>query len=100
VRLKLGPLWRAVCPSVYVNALHLHRESADIVVLDLFYLAFPVDRWAVKGLIAFVYLMETAQTFIVTNDYFHTYTTGFADIQWLDRTQTEWLAVPVFTAIG
>ena len=68
--------------------------------LDLYYLAFPNECPRVKVLTGSVFLMESAQTFIVTNDYFNTYAKGFTDIAWLNRAQNEWVAVPVLTSLS
>ena len=37
-------------------------------ILDWYYLAFPKDDRVIKVLITIVFLMETAQTLIITND--------------------------------
>jgi hypothetical protein len=71
-----------------------------IFALDWYYLAFPKDRWLLKALVAFTYAIETAQTIVMTIDCFNTYAKGFGDIELLNDTQNEWLAVPIFTAIG
>ena len=62
--------------------------------------AFPKDRWHAKSLVVFIYAIETAQMLIMTNDCWNAYVDGFGDVPGLDNVQNEWLAAPVFTAIG
>lgn len=68
--------------------------------LDWYYLAFPKDKWRTKGLVLFIYLIETAQTLVMTNDCWKTFVKGFGDVSALNDVFNEWLAVPLFTAIG
>ena len=53
-----------------------------------------------KILVTVVYLIETAQTLIVTNDCFNTYARHFGDAAALGDVQNEWLAAPTLTSIG
>ena len=48
----------------------------------------------------FIYLIETAQTLVMTNDCWKTFVKGFGDVSALNDVFNEWLAVPLFTAIG
>ena len=77
-------------------------STADYIFLDLYYLSFPRDRWTEKALVLFVYLLETAQTLLMTNDCWNVYVKSFADIVYLlnGTLEHEWLTVPIFTAIG
>jgi hypothetical protein len=75
--------------------------AAEIIsVLDWYYLAFPKDRWLLKALVAFTYIIETAQTILMTVDCFNMFAKGFGNVDLLFGTHNEWLAVPIFTAIG
>ena len=65
-----------------------------------YYLSFPNDRWGSKVLIAFVSLMETAQTLIITYDCFLLYVGNFGNLDGLNNLQLEGIAVPIFTSIG
>lgn len=47
-----------------------------------------------------MYVLETAQTLMITNDCFNKYVKHFGDLETLDAIQNEWLTVPVFTAVG
>lgn len=45
---------------------------------DIYYLVFPGDAiWPTKSLAAFVYILEVAQTCIVTSDAFRNFGSGF-----------------------
>lgn len=67
---------------------------------DWYYLGFPRDQRLIKYIILLVYLLETAQTIIMTNDCWHKYIKGFGDPERISLLQNEWLAVPFFTAIS
>ena len=54
----------------------------------------------IKALVAFTYLMEMAQTFVMTSDAFRKFGTGFGSVDALNAIMNEWLVVPVFTAIS
>lgn len=48
----------------------------------------------------FVYIIEIAQTLIMTNDCWNTFVKGFGHLDGLDDVRNSWLAAPIFTAIG
>ena len=48
----------------------------------------------------FVVLLETAQTFMVTNDAFNAYALSFSNFNELNKTRNAWLAVPLLSAVG
>ncbi|KLO19181.1 hypothetical protein SCHPADRAFT_918701 [Schizopora paradoxa] len=65
----------------------------------VYYLAFPKDgRWT-KLLVGGIYLIETAQTILVTHDAFAAYASGYGNLNALGSAQLEWLAVPTFSGI-
>ena len=47
-----------------------------------------------------IFLLDTAQTMIVTADVFDVYARHFGDSASLNGMHNEWLAVPVFSSIG
>jgi len=69
------------------------------VQVYMYYLSFPNDRWIPKALVYTLYLIETAQVIIVTNDSFDTYARGFGNLDSLASVKLEWLAVPVLCGI-
>ncbi|EKM52232.1 uncharacterized protein PHACADRAFT_198296 [Phanerochaete carnosa HHB-10118-sp] len=66
----------------------------------MYHLAFPNDRWTAKALVYGIYLLDTAQTILVTLDVVDMYAKNFGDVSGLDGMHNEWLAVPVFSSIG
>ena len=84
---------RAPLPTCFPA--HLLTGSAD-----LYHLSFPRDRWSTKGLVYFVYVLDTVQTCLVTRDVFNAYARHYGNLDVLDSIQTEWLAVPVFSSVG
>lgn len=67
---------------------------------DLYHVAFPSDLWIAKALVYTIYVVDAAQTFIVTSDVFNIYARKYGDPSMLTAMQNEWLAVPVFCGIG
>ena len=47
-----------------------------------------------------IFLIETAQTVLITHDAFDAYVMSFGDLNELDTMQNEWLAVPLISAVG
>jgi hypothetical protein len=72
----------------------------DPTIVDWYYLASPRDLRMVKALVAFTYVMSTAQIILMAHDSFNAYARHFGDFGVLDEMQTDWLSVPVFTAIS
>ena len=47
-----------------------------------------------------IYVLETLQTILVTHDGYKYYAEGFGNVDALNRTQLEWIAVPTISGIG
>lgn len=73
----------------------LHGDAVDI-----YYISFPKDRWIPKCLVYGVYLIDIAQTCLVTNDVFNAYAKHYGQLDFLAGIQNEWLAVPVLSGIS
>jgi len=67
---------------------------------DLYYLAFPLDRLYTKCLVYGIYLLEFVQSILIIEAGFRTFVNGFGDLEVLDQIKTQWLSIPVLTAIG
>ena len=67
---------------------------------DLFHIAFPKDSWIPKTIVYVIYVLETLQTILVTHDGYKYYAEGFGNVDALNRTQLEWIAVPTISGIG
>ncbi|KLO12195.1 hypothetical protein SCHPADRAFT_941385 [Schizopora paradoxa] len=65
----------------------------------IYHLAFPNDTRISKCLVYGVYLIETAQTVMLTHDAFNIYATHFGDFAVLNSAQLEWLGIPIFSGI-
>ena len=74
--------------------------SSNWPAKDWYYLAFPRDTWQVKTVVTLVFLVETAQTIIITNDGFNVFARGFGNAMMLNKVQNEWIAILLFSAIG
>ena len=48
----------------------------------------------------FVYILDTAQTLLITRDVFNTYAKHYGNLAMLQSAQLEWIAVPVLGNIG
>ncbi|GJE98656.1 hypothetical protein PsYK624_148910 [Phanerochaete sordida] len=69
------------------------------VQVYLYHISFPNDGRIAKALVYSVFLIETAQTILVTHDAFNAYAKGFGNLVALGSAQMEWLAVPIFSGI-
>ncbi|KAJ6580021.1 hypothetical protein DFH09DRAFT_324494 [Mycena vulgaris] len=67
--------------------------------LYLYYQAFPNDRSFNKCLVYTVYLLELAQTILVTQDAFIKFGYGFGDVSTLTDIQMGWLSIPIMSAL-
>jgi hypothetical protein len=62
--------------------------------------AFPKDRAMLKALVYNVYLLETAQTLLLTQDIWNKVVRGFGQIDELDKIGTSWLSVSLIGGLG
>ncbi|KAK0484831.1 hypothetical protein IW261DRAFT_860259 [Armillaria novae-zelandiae] len=69
------------------------------VQLYLYYLAFPNDRRFTKNIVYGIYVIEFAQTMLVAHDMFALFGYGFGDMNALTKTNLNWLAVPIMSAV-
>ncbi|KAK0223761.1 hypothetical protein IW262DRAFT_853204 [Armillaria fumosa] len=70
------------------------------VQLYLYYLAFPNDRRFIKYLVYGIYVIEFAQTILVTHYMFAMFGYGFGDMDVLTRTNFDWLIIPIMSAVA
>lgn len=87
-------------PSLCVVSSSLHQCPSHEDRSDMYHLSFPKDTWTPKLLVYGTYILETAQTIIVTYDIFNTYARHFGDLAALDQLQNEWIAIPFMTSIS
>lgn len=66
----------------------------------MYHLSFPRDKWTTKSLVYFVYLIDTAQTCLVTHDIVNTYARHYGNLDVLESLQLEPIAVPMISSIG
>ena len=98
---QLGSVRSLGRASLYVQSVFLANPDLMANKIAVFYyLSFPSDMRRIKCLVCFVFLIETAQTVVMTSDCFNAYANSFGSPKLLTKMQNEWLAVPVFTAIG
>ncbi|PBK88482.1 hypothetical protein ARMGADRAFT_1167950 [Armillaria gallica] len=67
--------------------------------LYLYYLAFPKDRRSIKYLVYGIYIVEFAQTILVSHEAFAMFGYGFGDLDALTEVHFNWLIVPIMTAV-
>lgn len=70
------------------------------MIQDFYYITFQKDRGIVKSMVYAIYMIELAQTIIVTHDAFVTFARGFGDSAQLSSPQLEWFATPILSGIG
>ncbi|PBK82324.1 hypothetical protein ARMGADRAFT_1090382 [Armillaria gallica] len=69
------------------------------VQLYLYYLAFPDDRQSTKYLVYGIYAIEFVQTMLAAHNVFATFGYGFGDMDVLNKTNFNWLTVPIMSAV-
>ena len=67
---------------------------------DLYHISFPRDRWLSRGLFYTLWIIETAQTALLTHDAFNSFVRSFGFAPEMDEVQYAWLAGPVSDATG
>lgn len=63
-------------------------------------MAFPKDRLPLKITVYTAFLLETAQTSLITHDAFKFFAIGFTDPLLLDEVTTGWFSIPIMTGIS
>ncbi|KAJ7664521.1 hypothetical protein DFH06DRAFT_1470858 [Mycena polygramma] len=94
-----GELVRITGPLLVGYLLHWGLFAALSLQLYLYYQAFPNDRKSTKLLVYGVFLIEAAQTGIVTNAAFDTFAYGFGNVAALTDMHLSWLTIPIMSAI-
>ncbi|SJK98181.1 uncharacterized protein ARMOST_01442 [Armillaria ostoyae] len=92
------PIERLSGPEIVAGLLHWGLFGTLSVQLYLYYLAFPKDRTFTKSLVYGIYIVEFAQTMLVTHDAFAMFGYGFGDIETLTDMHFNWLTVPIMSA--
>ncbi|KAK0472971.1 hypothetical protein IW261DRAFT_1505981, partial [Armillaria novae-zelandiae] len=88
-------------PSVIVGCLlNFGLFGTLSVQIYLYYLAFPNDRRFIKYLVYGIYVIEFAQTMLVTYDVFVIYGCGFGDMDLLTRIDLFGLSVPIMGVVS
>ncbi|KAJ3811743.1 hypothetical protein EV368DRAFT_78317 [Lentinula lateritia] len=70
------------------------------VQLYLYYLNFPKDTVKLKTLVYGLYILDFAQTLLVTAFVFHMLGSGWGNVNILESVGLSWLALPFFNAIS
>ena len=87
---KLGTLWSTHSTSLCVGCLILRTSIADTLPLDWYYIAFPKDRWLPKVLVYSIFILDTVQTIMVTDDVYNAYARNFGNVSTVDAVENEW----------
>ena len=83
--------------------LNFHFAITGIILnptLDIYYLAFPNDRWFSKTIVCSAYVIETLQTVLATRDAFRNFGTGWGNMNDLDQVGWLWFSVPVMSSLS
>ncbi|PBK84785.1 hypothetical protein ARMGADRAFT_1088231 [Armillaria gallica] len=89
-----------LCSSVCRSEAILQHAVSNRFSLDLYYLAFPNDRRFTKYLVYGIYIIEFVQTMLIAHDVFATFGYGFGDVGVLNKTNFNWLTVPIMSAVA
>ncbi|KAK0226533.1 hypothetical protein IW262DRAFT_1294710 [Armillaria fumosa] len=70
------------------------------IQLYLYYLAFPKDRQFIKSLVYGIYIVELAQTILVTRNAFAVFGYSFGDLEAPNKIEFSWFIVPMINAVA
>ena len=70
-----------------------------VILVDLYYIAFPKDKPVQKTLVAFVYVLELVQTVMATHDVFAGFASGWGAPGALDHIYWSCVDVPIMSSI-
>lgn len=85
-----------VCKSKTARSSESNTQNQQ----DVYYLAFPRDPVRHKALIYGLFLLEAAQTFLLTSSAFRSFATGFGNPNMLDEIDIMWFTVPILGGLG
>ncbi|KAK0196106.1 hypothetical protein F5146DRAFT_951861 [Armillaria mellea] len=91
------PIERLSGPMIVASLLHWGLFGTLSVQLYLYYLAFPNDRKFTKYLVYGTYIVEFAQTILVSHDIFAVFGYGFGDLEAVTEMRFNSLTVPVMS---
>ncbi|KIM49806.1 hypothetical protein M413DRAFT_21944 [Hebeloma cylindrosporum] len=91
---------KIVGPQILTVLLNSGLLGVLSVQVYLYYLAFPNDRSYMKCLVYGIYFLEFVQSVFIVEAGFQTFVNGFGDFEVLNQIKTQWLSIPVLTAIG
>ncbi|KAF8186655.1 hypothetical protein BJ912DRAFT_880144 [Pholiota molesta] len=93
---KAGPI---TGPPFIIIILNWALFGVLSIQVYLYSQAFPNDRRLLKGLVFGIYVLEMAQTFLLTQSIWSTLAMGFGNIEGMDEVGTTWVAIPVIGGI-
>ncbi|KAK0454048.1 uncharacterized protein EV420DRAFT_1645281 [Desarmillaria tabescens] len=70
-----------------------------IVQIYIYYLSFPNDKWRLKLLVYSLFIVETAQTLLVTHDMYNIFATEFGNIRNLGQIHIFWITTAIATGL-
>jgi hypothetical protein len=65
----------------------------------MYYMSFPKDRNSIKALVFGLFIVETAQTVLVTHDLFAAYASGWGNLSQLASAHLEWFSTPILSGV-
>ncbi|KAF8193459.1 hypothetical protein BJ912DRAFT_242747, partial [Pholiota molesta] len=93
---KAGPI---TGPPFIIIILNWALFGVLSIQVYLYSQAFPNDRRLLKGLVFGIYVLEMAQTFLLTQSIWSTLAMGFGNIEGMDEVGTTWVSIPVIGGI-
>lgn len=85
---------------MYLILLYDISNFIPILISDIYYQAFQSDPALLKTLIYFVYLLELAQTILVTQNTWEQFVTDFGNIETFDNIDLEWVSISLLGGLG
>ncbi len=92
------------CGHKFVNycSLSILTYEANLLFIyaDLYYVAFPDDRWFFKSVVFLEVLLETVQTAAFVKNLLVYMTVGYFNLGILNTFGSTWYAIPLMTGLG
>ncbi|KAF9463530.1 hypothetical protein BDZ94DRAFT_1217899 [Collybia nuda] len=86
-------------PLIVGYLLHWGLFGTLTIQLYLYYEAFPTDRLSYKSLVYGIYIIELAQTILVTHDAFAVFGFGFGNLEAVIDIHFNWFTVPIMSGV-
>jgi hypothetical protein len=68
--------------------------------IDIYFSTYPNDKWIIKALVIYLFILENIQTAVVVFDAVTAFAKNFGNVDELEDVRLQWLSVPVLSAFS